>query len=123
MTELKKRPESEKDLERRLVNEVKKMGGFAIKLTSQFHRGLPDRLVLLPFHTIAFVEMKSTGEKPRPLQEAAMAKLTGMGFRCWVVDSSEKLDFFLEKMRIRLEKVGARIDREMNAYDNMTRGR
>ena len=55
-----KKTESEKDLEARLVAEVRKRGGMCIKQTSQFHRGLPDRLVLLPYHTQAFVELKSS---------------------------------------------------------------
>ena len=112
--------ESEKALERRLVEEVKKMGGMALKNTSQFHGGIPDRLVLLPFHTISFVELKSTGEKPRPLQEAAMAKLGDMGFRCWVIDSTEKLDYFLGRMKARLEKVRKQIETEVTAYEKMT---
>ena len=122
MTETTKRiKESEKALEHRLVEEVKKMGGLALKNTSQFHGGIPDRLVLLPFHTISFVELKSTGEKPRPLQEAAMAKLGDMGFRCWVIDSTEKLDYFLGRMKARLEKVRKQIDAEVSAYETMTK--
>ena len=113
--------ESEKALERRLVEEVKKLGGMALKNTSQFHGGIPDRLVLLPFHTISFVELKSTGAKPRPLQEAAMAKLGDMGFRCWVIDSTEKLDYFLGRMKARLEKVRKQIETEVSAYEKMTK--
>ena len=113
--------ESEKALERRLVEEVKKLGGLALKNTSQFHGGIPDRLVLLPFHTISFVELKSTGEKPRPLQEAAMAKLNDMGFRCWVIDSTEGLDYFLERMRARLAKVRKQIDAEVSAYEKLSK--
>lgn len=122
MAETTKRiKESEKALERRLVEEVKRLGGMALKNTSQFHGGIPDRLVLLPFHTISFVELKSTGEKPRPLQEAAMAKLGDMGFRCWVIDSTEKLDYFLERMQARLEKVRMKINAEVTAYEKMTK--
>lgn len=117
----KKIKESEKALERRLVEEVKKMGGMALKNTSQFHGGIPDRLVLLPFHTISFVELKSTGEKPRPLQVAAMAKLSDMGFRSWVIDDTEKLDYFLERMRARLAKVRKRIENEVAAYEDLNR--
>lgn len=120
-TDEKRQKESEKALERRLVDEVKKMGGFALKLTSQFHRGMPDRLVLLPYHTIVFVELKSTGEKPRPLQEAAMNKLISLGFRCWVIDSSEKLDFFLERMGNRMVKMRKQIEAELSAYDKMNK--
>lgn len=96
--------ESEKALEARLVSEVKKRGGQAIKLTSQFHRGLPDRLVVLPYHTILFVEMKSTGEKPTPLQLAAHEKLREMRFTVRVIDSTESLDEMLAGIDARLAR-------------------
>lgn len=99
--------ESEKTLEAQLVDEVARRGGMTIKLTSQFHRGLPDRLVLLPHKTIAFVEMKSTGEKPRPLQIRAMRKLTSLGFRCFVADSSESLDDLLRRLDTRLDRINS----------------
>lgn len=107
-----KKAESEKALERRLVEEIQKRGGQCLKLTSQFHRGLPDRLVLLRYHTTAFVELKSTGEKPRELQMRAMAKLDGLGFRCFVVDSTEALDSLLTTLDRRLAKIDAQINAE-----------
>lgn len=99
-----KKRESEKTLEARLVEEVKKRGGMAVKLTSQFHRGLPDRLVLLPYHTIAFVEMKSTGEKPTALQESAHVQLRNMRFTVRVVDSTDALNELLAALDARIEQ-------------------
>lgn len=109
-----RKAESEKALEARLVDEVKKRGGMAVKLTSQFHRGMPDRLCVLPFHTIAFVEMKSTGEKPTALQEAAMAQLRSMRFTVRVVDSTETLDELLQGFDERLAEQ-AENDAELQA--------
>lgn len=90
--------ESEKSLEVHLVNAVKARGGLAIKNTSQFHRGLPDRTVLLPGGHISFVEMKSTGCKPTALQLRAHEQLRHMGFRVEVIDTTEKLDAFLNSI-------------------------
>jgi len=112
--------ESEKTLEARLVDEIKKRGGVALKLTSQFHRGMPDRLVLLPYHTMAFVEMKSTGEKPSPLQEAAIAQLRGMRFTVRVVDSTETLDELLETLDARLDDQ-REVDAELRARSRAMR--
>lgn len=109
-----RKAESEKALEARLVDEVKKRGGMAVKLTSQFHRGMPDRLCVLPFHTIAFVEMKSTGEKPTALQEAAMQQLRSMRFAVRVVDSTETLDELLQGFDERLAEQ-AENDAELQA--------
>ena len=100
--------ESEKRLEEDLVSGVKKRGGMAIKLTSQFHRGLPDRLVLLPYHTACFVELKSTGKRREPLQVVAGEQLETLGFRVFVIDSGEALyDFFrrMDRRRAKIEKV------------------
>jgi len=99
--------DSEKYLESRLVEEIKKRGGMALKYTSQFHRGIPDRIVLLPYRTIAFVELKTTGKKPNLLQEAAMSKLMKLGYKCFVVDSSDMLDYFLSIMDQRLHRIEA----------------
>ena len=99
--------ESEKNLEARLVTEIKKRGGIAVKNTSQFHRGLPDRLVLLPFHTLSFVEMKSTGRSLTPLQQTVQSKLWNLGYTVYVIDSTEALEGFLAKMDRRINKCKA----------------
>lgn len=99
---------SEKDLEARLVKEVEKRDGMAIKLTSQFHRGLPDRLVICPYHTLAFVEMKSTGKKPTALQEATIQRIKSMRFAARVIDTTKQLDEFLAELDERLEQQGER---------------
>lgn len=97
--------ESEKKLEADLVEGCRRRGGMAVKLTSQFHRGLPDRLVLLPFRTVAFVELKSTGCKRTALQEVAGQQLESLGFRVFVVDSTEGLMEFFYKMDRRITRI------------------
>ena len=65
----------ESTIESNFVKQVKAMGGMAIKLISPNFAGLPDRLVLLPHGKMFFVELKATGQKPRPLQIAVHRKL------------------------------------------------
>lgn len=60
----------EKQTEQKLVKEVKRMGGICLKFTSPGLDGMPDRIVLLPGGRMAFVEVKTMGCKPRPLQMA-----------------------------------------------------
>ena len=88
--------ESEKTLEARLVREIEARGGMALKYTSQFHRGIPDRICLLPYGCTYFVELKSTGKKPTKLQEHAMKRLDEMGYPTCVVDRTEKLEELLQ---------------------------
>ena len=102
--------ESEKVLESRLVQGVKLRGGMTVKLTSQFHKGLPDRLVLLPFHTACFVELKSTGKTRTNLQELAGEQLEALGFRVFVIDSSEGLYDFFNRMDRRIRKINKLIE-------------
>ena len=97
--------ESEKKLEARLVREIEARGGMALKYTSQFHRGIPDRICLIPPGILTFVELKSTGQKPTKLQEHAMEKLTILGFDCLVIDTTEKLEEYLGHVDQTLEKL------------------
>ena len=60
---------SEQQIEKKLVEKVKQVGGMALKFVSPGNSGVPDRLVLIAIGKIAFVEVKAPGEKPRPLQE------------------------------------------------------
>ena len=91
-----KSQESEKTLEARLVREIEARGGMALKYTSQFHRGIPDRICLLPGSMTIFVELKSTGKKPTKLQEHAMQKLAAMGHAVIVIDNTNDLEWLLE---------------------------
>ena len=77
----------EREVERRLVEEVRKRGGKALKFVSPGHGGVPDRIVLLPHGRMGFVEVKAPGEKPRPLQVRVFGWLRKLGFIVEVVDS------------------------------------
>ena len=81
--------ESEKNLERKLVKEVESLGGWCIKFVCLHIIGLPDRICLLPEGVLVFVEVKTTKKKPRKIQLKVHQKLTNLGFRVEVVDSSE----------------------------------
>ena len=90
--------ESEKVLERNLNKEVKALGGWSIKILSNFITGLPDRLVLLNGRAY-FVEVKSEGKKPSARQRVVHKKLEGLGFPVSVIDTTEKLNNFINEIR------------------------
>ena len=81
----------ERELERRIVQAVKAMGGIAPKFVSPGFDGMPDRLVLLPDGKCGFVEVKRHGEKPRPLQESRHGLLRRLGFKVFVIDGVEQI--------------------------------
>lgn len=83
--------ESEKLIERKLVNEIKKIGGWCIKLPAIHITGIPDRLCLVPLGRVLFVELKTTGQKPKRIQTFIHHKLRMMGFRVEVIDSTRQI--------------------------------
>lgn len=87
--------ESEKVIERKLVEAVKANGGMCIKLLCDNLLGLPDRMVLMPHSKIAFVELKTTGQKPRRIQVFMHKKLRNLGFRVEVIDTVEGVNNFI----------------------------
>lgn len=84
---------SEKDTERYLRRRIKTIGGEAYKLSCPGANGMPDRLILLPGGKAVFVETKSEGKLPRPLQKARHRELREMGFPVFGnVDSREAVE-------------------------------
>ena len=83
---------SEKSLEAELRERCKALGWMCVKLTSQYQRGLPDRLILMPGGRVYFAEIKTTGKKPTALQRVTHERLRALGYRVEVVDTSESLD-------------------------------
>ena len=89
---------SEKVIERKLVEAVKLKGGMCIKLLSDYITGLPDRLCLFPGQKAIFVELKTTGEKPRKIQAFIHNRLRALGFRVEVIDSIEGINSLINSV-------------------------
>ena len=89
---MKKDETSEKVFERELSKFVEERGGMAVKLLSQFIKGLPDRMYLLHGGIVVFVEFKSTGKKPTKIQSYIHKRIQDLGFPVLVVDSVESYE-------------------------------
>ena len=89
----------EKEIEQKLVDPVKKHGGICPKFVSPGFSGMPDRIVLLPKGTFAFVELKAPNKKPRPLQVVRHKLLMGLGFRVYVIDEMEQIGGVIDEIR------------------------
>lgn len=75
----------EKEIEKILVCEAKKLGGRAYKWVSPGNNGVPDRIVILPGQAPVFVELKTRRGTLTALQMAQIARLEDLGQKVWVV--------------------------------------
>ena len=82
---------NEKQIEKKLVEAVKKAGGLAPKFTSPGFDGVPDRIILLPGGHMGFAELKSPGKAMRPLQMRRKRQLEELGFKIFCVDEPEQI--------------------------------
>ena len=88
----------ERDIERRLVRAIQKLGGLCPKWVSPGWDGAPDRIVLLPGGHIVFVELKAPGEKPRPLQVRRKRQLESLGFKVYIIDNTDQIGGVLDEL-------------------------
>lgn len=89
---------SESQIEKKLRDEIKKNGGLALKFVSPGCRGVPDRLVFMPNGRIYLVELKSPGQKLRPLQKHMRKKFIDLGFKYYVIDSYKAIEVFISEI-------------------------
>ena len=87
----------EKSIEEKLVAAIKVQGGVCWKFTSPGTAGVPDRIVLMPFGRIGFVEVKTPGEKPRSLQRLRIKTLRR--FLVFVLDSPEQIGGIIDEIQ------------------------
>lgn len=88
----------ERDVEKFLVQEVKKKHGKAFKFVSPGTLGVPDRLICLPGGITCFVELKRPGGKPRPVQRFCLLYLYHKGHRVAVVDNKSTARALVERL-------------------------
>ena len=89
----------EKVIEKKLVDEIKKLGGLCLKFNSQSMVGIPDRIILLNNKRMCFVETKARNKKLRPLQFITKRKLESLGFKVYVVDTIEKVKEVVDEIK------------------------
>ena len=88
----------EKLIEQALVKAVKNKGGLCLKLVSPSLVGIPDRLILLHDGYMGFVEVKTTGKKPRRVQVKRIEQLKQLGFKAFVLDNLEGIPTLMDEI-------------------------
>ena len=89
----------EREIEKKLGDAVKTQGGVCWKFVSPGTAGVPDRIILMPMGRIAFVEVKTTGERPRKLQLARHRLLRRLGFKTFLLDNPEQIGGILDEIQ------------------------
>ena len=92
----------ERDIEKILVNEVKKLGGRAYKWVSPGNDGVPDRIVILPGLRPVFVELKTEKGRLSAIQRVQIERLKKMKQDVSVLYGESQVRDFLEDCEFRL---------------------
>ena len=90
----------EKPVEDYLKKEVIKLLPNARVVKFEAERNDPDRLCLLPGGRAVFIELKRPKKGLRDGQQRAIDRLTKLGFEAFMVNSTEGVDDFINKLRI-----------------------
>lgn len=88
----------EKDIERWLGNQLKKMGCIYMKFVSPGNDGVPDRIIVLPGGGVIFVELKDTTGKLMANQRVQISRLRKQGAMVFVVTGMSDAKLFVEDM-------------------------
>jgi hypothetical protein len=76
-----------------IINEIKKMGGYSVKILRCTKNGFPDIHFLLPstpYPIPCYCEVKQKGKKARAMQLFRIKELTKMGAVAFEADSLEQ---------------------------------
>lgn len=88
----------ERDVEKKLTEGVKALGGRAYKWVSPGNSGVPDRIVFLPSGRVYFVELKTDRGTLSEVQKAQIKRLTGLGADVRVLYGEKDVMEFLKEV-------------------------
>ena len=89
---------TEKEIEKVLTSEVKKLGGRAYKFVSPGNNGVPDRMVIFPGQAPVFVELKTEKGQLSALQKIQIGRLRDLGQQVEVVRGIRGVARFFEDL-------------------------
>ena len=94
---------TEKEIEAYLVGAVRAMGGTAYKFVSPAHRGVSDRIVIMPGASkqpavVWFVEVKTEVGRLSPLQEAFRRDINNLGGNYVCLYGKKDVDLWLASL-------------------------
>ena len=91
---------TEKEVERYLDAEIKKLGGFTRKWVSPNYVGVPDRIIFMPKGHIVFVEVKTNTGHLTVRQQRELEMINNIGataYACFGKKGVDDLIYWLEE--------------------------
>jgi len=87
----------ERQIEKRLREEIKKLGGRSYKFVSPGNDGVPDRIVVKN-GKVWFVELKTVSGQVSPIQAVQLARLREVGADARVLHGWDEARAFVEEV-------------------------
>ena len=88
----------EKNIERHLVDSVKKLGGLCLKFVSPSTPGVPDRIIITKNGKVIFVELKTEKGRLAKLQEYIIKQMMQRGADVRVIKGMDAVKELLEEI-------------------------
>lgn len=88
----------EKNIERHLVDGVKKLGGLCLKFVSPSTPGVPDRIIITKNGKVIFVELKTEKGRLAKLQEYIIRQMMQRGADVRVIKGMDAVKELLEEI-------------------------
>ena len=109
----------EKDIERWLGNQLKKLGCIYMKFVSPGNDGVPDRIIVLPGGGVIFVELKDTTGKLMANQRVQISRLRKQGALVFVVTGMSDAKLFVEDIGRAIHGLSStRVPRDCNTTNH-----
>ena len=109
----------EKDIERWLGNQLKKLGCIYMKFVSPGNDGVPDRIVVLPGGAVIFIELKATTGKLMANQRVQISRLRKQGAIVFVLTGKLDAKLFLDDIERVIHGLSStRVPRDCYSADN-----
>lgn len=109
----------EKDIERWLGNQLKKLGCIYMKFVSPGNDGVPDRIVVLPGGSVIFIELKTTTGKLMANQRVQISRLRKQGALVFVLTGKLDTKLFVEDVERVIHGLSStRVPRDCYSADN-----
>ena len=88
----------EKQIERHLIEGVKKLGGICYKFVSPGHSGVPDRMIITSSGRVIFVELKTSTGRLSKLQKYTVEEMQKRGADVRVLSGLDAVKNFLTEI-------------------------